>query len=101
MTMAAIVAHCYDWPLAVFDKLMDGLEKEVNARALGATLDGVVLYYRLVAGMIDYLSVAVFGGPELEAVAAADIPAWHSNTPVSFTADTKKLLASKHIGGPP
>jgi phytoene synthase len=67
----AAATRRYQLPLAAFDELIDGCERDVRGTSY-ATFDDLVVYCRLVAGSIGRLSLAVFGTSDPKAVGLAD-----------------------------
>ena len=60
LVAVAAATRQYHLPLAAFDELIDGCERDVRGTSY-ATFDDLVVYCRLVAGSIGRLSLAVFG----------------------------------------
>jgi 15-cis-phytoene synthase len=71
LVAVAAATRRYQLPLAAFDELIEGCERDVRGTAY-ATFDDLVVYCRLVAGSIGRLSLAVFGSTDPEAVELAD-----------------------------
>jgi 15-cis-phytoene synthase len=71
LVAVAAATRQYHLPLAAFDELIDGCERDVRGTSY-ATFDDLVVYCRLVAGSIGRLSLAVFGTTDKRAVELAD-----------------------------
>jgi phytoene synthase len=71
LVAVAAAAARYGLPLAAFDELIEGCERDVRGTSY-ATFDELVVYCRLVAGSIGRLSLAVFGATDPTTEALAD-----------------------------
>jgi phytoene synthase len=71
LVAVAAASRQYRVPLAAFDELIEGCERDVRGTSY-ATFDDLVVYCRLVAGSIGRLSLAVFGATDPRAIELAD-----------------------------